>query len=208
MKPNFFLFKRNGKKALERFDRTQARFITNGPNREDLIIDSLRLGTDVDYLGVVFLERFFGHALCNVPIVGVERFYGNDTWIIKFKGGSRVYEAFYSTRTRTGYVCNTSKVQIWSNGVIYRPLTDHQLMCLLQLTDMADNEKFSRHILARIINAIKGIKEFHSHDEDMFENEPDVILKKIETLKSLFRRNLQKKHKGMALIAEFREILG
>ncbi len=209
MKPNFFLFKRNGKEPLKRLDRTIFRLITNGPNREALIIDSLRLGIDVDYLGVVFLESFYKQTIRNVPIVSVGRLYGNDSWIIEFQVGKRVFEAFYSTKTRCGYVCDTKKVkkQIWPNGDIYRPLTDYELLGLLALVDIVDSETFLKHILSRIIQSLKGIKDYHDYQEKNFEGESKDVVEKIQNLKKLVFRNRQR-NKSRALIAEFREILG
>jgi hypothetical protein len=207
MKFPYFLFHRAGKDPLKRFDRTAFRFIEGGPGTEELIIDGLRKGEEIRSLGVIFLEELYKRDLSDVPIIGVERVFGNDLWIIKFRVGARIFEAFYSTKTRRGYVCNPRKIDLWPNGSTYRPLTAEHLMTLLALTEIANSFNLSKHILARIISSIKGIQNFHSYDETIYENEPGEIVKKIQDIKNAFH-NTRKARKDKALLGGFIEVLG
>lgn len=194
---------------MEKIDRFWRRLISNGPNREQLF-DSLRLGIDAPYLRVIFLEEFFGHPLRNINILNIGKVYSNDTWKIEFDGGARSFTAFYSTRTRDGFVCNPDVIEVWPKRQrsIYLPLSDHQLKCLIKLAAIADNERFTKHVLARIIRATKGIKGLPGYDTEMTEDQPKEIVEKIIAIKQLFLRNYNKTKLNMVdITAQLRKLL-
>lgn len=183
-------------------DKTILRIINGGPNREKLF-DCLRLG-DETFLDLMLYGGIYHQRLNNVQILDVGRIYENcnDTWRIKFSylGGQRIFHAFYSTNALTGYLCKTDEIQIWYPVVpAYRSLNDYELMALLQLGGMVFNQKFLKHIQARIIRGIKGIEYPSQKTGEIFE--------KIEMVKNLFSENLRKV-KNIELVSNFREILG
>ncbi len=204
----FFIFHRAGKKPLERLDRTYFRSIDGGPNREELIIDGLRLGQTIPGLGVFFLEKYFKQKIRNVEVISVGRIYSDELWSVVFKVGKRSFSAFYSTKTRKGYVCDVENIvkQIWPNGKAYRPLTDYQLMGLLQMSFVANDFYFSRHVCIRIIQSIKGIKEHYSYDETDFHKEDPSVRSKIVFFKKEFE--FKTGFPVIRTLSRFREILG
>ena len=189
-------------------DWFERRLITNGPNREDLF-DSVRLGFDVYMASILFFYLFRNEQSTSISILDVGRVYNNDLWRIKFKAGAHTFRAFYSTKTRDGFICDTGKIEVWPGyGPTYRPLSDHQLKCLIKLAGIADNEKFSKHVLARIVRAIKGIDKKPGYDTEMTEDQPVEMVKKIKAVKSIFNRNYNKTKINMVtVVSQLREIL-
>lgn len=194
---------------MKKIDRFWRRLISNGPNREQLF-DSLRLDIDVPIIRVIFLEKFFGHPLRNIDILNIGKVYGNDIWKIEFQAGARTFTGFYSTKTRCGFVCQPNLIQVWLKGIrpTYCPLSDHQLKCLIKLAAIADNERFTKHVLARIIRATKGIEELPGHDTEMTEGQPEEMAKRIIAIKELFLSNYNRTKLNMVdITVQLRELL-
>lgn len=191
-------------------DWFERRFITNGPNREDLF-DAVRLGFDSYMTSVLFSYLFTNERLTGIKMLDVGRVYDadNNLWRIKFEAGAQTFSAFYSTKTRDGFICDTSKIEVWPDyGPVYRPLSDHQLKCLIKLAGIADNEKFAKHVLARIVRTIKGIKKRPGYSTEMTEEQPDEMVIKIEAVKSIFKRNHNKTKINMVtVVSQLRKIL-
>lgn len=187
-------------------DNTRQRRIEGGPNREQLIIDCLRLGENIPYLDEHVWRGLYKQQAKNVPLVDIGKVYDgghNDTWRIRYKMPKRQipFEAFYSTKTRSGYICRAEEIAstLLPNCVIpaYRSLTDYQIMGLLQLAGIARNEPLNKHIMIRIIRAIKGVEYVGGK----------YVHKNVENVKAFFKITWEGP-KNIETVHSLRKLLG
>jgi hypothetical protein len=187
-------------------DKTHLRRIEGGPNREDLF-DALRLGGTIPYLDEFLWGATYKQRLKNVELLDIGRVYENcnHTWRIKYKlpGHQKPIEAFYSTNTRTGFICKAEEIisVLFPPGIVYmyRPLTDYQIMALLQLASISRHPKLVKHIKARFIRATK--------EYEHLTEESELIFPKEEIVADLFE-GAWEGPKNLSDVAMFREILG
>jgi hypothetical protein len=187
-------------------DKTFLRRIEGGPSREELF-DALRLGHEIPYFDEFLWGRLYKQRLKNVSLLEVGRVYENDhhTWRIKCEppGHSRPIEAFYSTNTRSGYICRAEEIAslIFPGCVVpaYRPLTDYQIMGLLQLASISRHPRLLGHIKIRLLRGIEGIE--YVSGKGLFAHT------KHDQLMNLFNK-VWESPKNKSVVARFREILG
>lgn len=185
-------------------DKTFLRRIEGGPSREELF-DCLRLGDDISYIDEFLWSKIYNKRLVYVKLVDVGRVYSNDTWRINYKipGHQFSIEAFYSTNTRSGFICRAKEISslIFPGCVIpaYRPLTDYQIMVLLQLASISRNHRLLRHIRVRLLRAIKGVEYVSEKGLFVHNNSAQLV--------SLFNE-VWEGPKNKSTVAKFREILG
>lgn len=116
-------------------------------------------------------------------------------------GHTKPFEAFYSTNTRTGWICRASEIKIWYPVVpAYRPITNYEIMCLLQLASASRHPKLLDHIKARIIRGIYGMTYPAPGSGPLWV--------KTESIKELFKEVFRNGPKDKDTVYRFREILG
>lgn len=176
------------------------REIHGGPSREQLF-DSLRYGFKVRF------DMIINNPSKEAVILDIHRVHYtcNDSWKIKFKMGERTFDCFYSTNTRSGFICNTDLQIILPPltsmrylKVDHYPVTDYELMVLLNLP-MVFYRPLYEVVLRRLKFAIPGIM---SPSTDVY-NQAQM---KARALKNLFYATWQKP-RYEETYTDFRELL-